>query len=201
MNNDNDISNEDNNLNEMAPKLSKLSSNNPFCRDEHLKSVSDAYFDGFSSKLQNRINDIEDIKAFAPTLLEIPKYNPFEVPADYFDELPTIVQECILESKNKRSRFEWIILLLKPRFAFPMIVILFITIAGINYMNKNAELKNTEEELSLEDHLYYIDEIEIIDQLTADASIEAENVSTDESSIENYLLDNNIDESNLNNEL
>jgi len=83
-----------------------------------------------------------------------------------------------------------------------MLVVLFVSIAGIYYINNNS-IKNVElvEELSLEDNLYYINETDILEHLTADASIENESVSEDDNSIENYLLDNNIDESNLNNEL
>lgn len=195
MNNDNNISNEDNDLNGMAPKLSKLKSNNPF-------NASKDYFDSFSSKLQNRIEDEEDIKAIAPTLLSIDKYNPFEVPNDYFEELPTIVQERVISRKNESSLPQWLLLLFKPRFAVPLMAIVFISIVGVKYMNNKAEVKTeTAEELSLEDHLYYIDENDIIDQLTADVSVETESASEDDNSIENYLLDNNIDESNLNNEL
>lgn len=194
MNNDHNI-NEDNDLNGMAPKLSKLSDNNPF-------NASDDYFDSFTSKLQNRIDDFEEIKDVAPTLLNIDKYNPFEVPADYFEELPGIIQERVIESKNKPVVLEWLLLLLKPRFAFPMIAIIVATVIGINYLNNKVGVKNeAADELSLEDHLYYIDESEIIEQFTADASAEDESVSEEKNNIENYLLDNNIDESNLNNEL
>jgi hypothetical protein len=195
MNNDHNISNEDNDLNGMAPKLSKLSSNNPF-------NPSDSYFDSFTSKLQNRIDDEEEIKALAPTLLSIDKYNPFEVPKDYFEELPTIIQERVVETKEKSNLIDWLFWLLRPRLAVSMIVILFISILGVYYMNKNT-VKNTEqtEELSLEDNLYYINETDILEHLTADASIENISTSEDDNSIEDYLLDNNIDESNLSNEL
>ncbi len=193
MNNDQNI-NEDNDLSGMAPKLSKYAANSPF-------NASNDYFDSFTSKLQNRIDDCEEIKDLAPTLLSIDKFNPFEVPTDYFEELPSIIQERVVESKDKASYFEWLFLFLKPRFALPLIAIIFVSIVGINYINNKVELKNETEELSLEDHLYYIDESEIIEQLTADACIEKESVSEDDYNIKNYLLDNNIDESSLNNEL
>ncbi len=195
MNDDDNILNEDNDLNEMAPKLSKHSSNNPF-------NPSESYFNSFTSKLQNRIDDEEEIKALAPTLLSIDKYSPFEVPKDYFEELPTIIQERVIESKKKSAGLDWLILLFRPRFAVPLVVTVFIAIAGIKYMNNNS-IKNIEstEELSLEDNLYYINETDILEHLTADASIENESTSEDDNSIEEYLLDNNIDESNLSNEL
>jgi len=202
MNKDHNIQNEDPDMEGMAPQLSKLSTKNPFCHTERSRSMSDNYFEDFTSRLQNRIIDIEDIKSFAPALLNIQKNSPFAVPSDYFDELPSIVQEKIVDSNKRTSRFEWLTLLIKPRFVFPMVVTIFIAAIGINFMNNNAEVKSTTatEELSLEDHLYYINENEIIDQLTADASVENETVETEDKNIENYLLENNIDESNLNNE-
>ena len=84
MNNDHNISDEDNDLNGMAPKLSKLKSNGPLRHTERSRSASNDYFDAFTSKLQNRIDDEEEIKALAPTLLSIDKYNPFYFPYDYF---------------------------------------------------------------------------------------------------------------------
>ncbi len=195
MNDDHNISNEDNDLNGMAPKLSKLSSNNPF-------SPSDSYFDAFTSKLQNRIEDEEDIKALAPTLLSIDKYNPFDVPKDYFEELPTIIQGRVVESKEKSNVVDWLFWLLRPRFAVSILVVLFISVIGIYYVNKNNVQKiESMEELSLEDNLYYINENDILEHLTADASIETEKNMEDENSIENYLIDNNIEENNLSNEL
>lgn len=201
MNDDHNISNEDNDLKGMAPKLSKLKSDS-LGHTERSRSADESYFDSFTSKLQNRILDEEEIKALAPTLLSIDKYNPFEVPKDYFEELPTIVQERVIESAKKSNGLEWLFLLFRPRFAVPMLVVLFVSIAGIYYINNNS-IKNVElvEELSLEDNLYYINENEILEHLTADASIENESLSEDDNSIENYLLENNIDESNLSNEL
>lgn len=196
MNNNHHIPNEDNNLNDMAPKLSKLGAKHPF-------NPSDDYFNSFASKLLSRIEDEEDIRSIAPTLLSIDKYSPFEVPADYFEELPTIIQEKVIVNNTPSFRFEWLRLLFRPNFAVPLIAIVFLTIVGINYMNQKAEVMNTDtlEELSLEDQLYYINETDIIEQLTADASLDVETYSEEENSIEDYLIDNNIEESKLRNEL
>ena len=154
------------------------------------------YFDDFNSRLLGRISDLEEIKAMAPVLFSLPKYNPFVVPADYFEELPAKVTELARRNKKTTSPFEWFSLLIRPRFILPVAATLLIAIAGIKYMNSNAVMpKNDTEELSLEEHLYDIDESTIIDQLTAEAIDENEN--TEEGSIRDYLIENNIDETNL----
>ena len=193
MNTTDNISNQDDDLSGMAPKLSKLKNNSPF-------KANDDYFEKFSSKLQNRIDDFEETNAEAPILSNMPKYNEFEVPTDYFDELPSRVQQRIIDTKPSfSSALEWLLLLIRPRFIIPVLTVAFIAVAGINFMNKNAELPKTElaEELSVEDQLYNIDEATIIESLNADGGIENEATSTEDSNIENYLIDNGVDESSI----
>jgi hypothetical protein len=203
MNTDHNILNEDDNLNEMAPTLSKLRSKDPFFRSERNPDAANDYFNSFGSRLQSRMEDLDELEANAPTLLSIGKSNSFVLPPDYFDELPSRIQERIQKPSNSSSITEWLLLLINPRFAFPMIAILFLAVAGINFMNKNAELNATTppNELSLEDHLYYIEESDIIEQLTENMSSDNSIQSENEKNIEDYLLDNDVDESNLNNEL
>ena len=191
MNTNDNISYQDNDLSGMAPKLSKLKNNSPF-------KASDDYFEKFTSKLQNRIEDFEETHTEAPALSGLPKYNEFEVPADYFDELPTRVQERINKSKTA-SIAEWLILLIKPRFAVPVLTVVFVAFAGINFMNKNAVSQNTEfaEEISVEDQLLNIDESTLIESIASETNTDNGNVSSEDNSIENYLIDNNVDESSI----
>ncbi|MGQ0827316.1 MAG: hypothetical protein ACT4ON_02855 [Bacteroidota bacterium] len=160
------------------------------------------YFENFNSKLQNSIDGFEEIKTIAPVLSSIPKYNPFEVPVNYFDELLTIVQQRCIESKSN-TILEWLTLLIKPRFVIPAFATVLIAIAGIHFMNKNAVLAPTVivEGLTIEEQLYTIDEATIIEKLTADATIETGSILENDNSIEDYLIDHDIDEANLNNEL
>jgi hypothetical protein len=196
MSNKNNIENQDDDLKGMAPHLFKLNNNGPF-------KANDDYFENFSSKIQNRINDLEEIKIEAPLLSDIPKYNPFEIPVNYFEDLPGIVQQQAINNKPSTSVIEWLLLFIKPRFAVPVLATIFIAIAGINFMNKNAELPKNEmaEEISVEEQLYNIDEATIIETLPANANTENTDISTEDTTIKNYLIDNHVDESNLNNEL
>ena len=42
----------------------------------------------------------ENLKDFAPNLVKSLKENPFDVPANYFDDLPPVIQERITEKKQ-----------------------------------------------------------------------------------------------------
>ncbi len=196
MNTHNHINNEDEDLKGMAPHLNKMKHNNPFKANED-------YFERFTSKLQNKIDDYEEIHTEAPILASILKYHPFEVPKDYFDYLPTRVQQTVLDKKENTTIIEWFMLLVKPRFAVPVLCTILIAFAGINFMNKNAEAAKTEvaEEITTEEQLYNIDESAIIESMDANQSNENTTVANPETTIQDYLLDNNIDENNLKNEL
>ncbi len=190
------IENQDEDLTGQTTHLFKVKNTNPFKANED-------YFENFTSKLQNEIDEYEEIKNEAPVLSNIPKYNPFEVPKDYFEELPTIIQQRVINIKQTTSILEWLVLLIKPRFAVPFLTVVFIAVTGINFMNKNADIPKTEiaEEMTTEEQLYNIDEGTLIESLNTNHANEKENQSPDDVNIQNYLIDNNIDETNLNNKL
>ena len=196
MSNNNNIENQEEDLKGLAPHLFKVTNNAPFKANED-------YFENFTSKPQNEIVDYEEIKNEAPVLSAIPKYNPFTIPADYFEYLPSRVQQNVLNAKQSFSFIDWLLLLIKPRFAVPFIATVFITVAGINFMNKNGDTPKAEtaEEITTEEQLYNIDESTILESLYANQNEAVNSTSADEGNIQNYLMDNNIDESNLNYEL
>ena len=189
--NKNSISDQDDDL-KGAPHLSNLNANNPF------KSDAD-YFENFASKLQDQINDFEEIKSEAPVLSAIPKYNPFEVPHNYFDELSVNIQQKIINNRSTLSYREWIIQLIRPRFAIPVLATILIAVSGINFMNKHAETQKAEmsDQTSIEEELYSIDESTIIETLDPVAGTENGNILVEDNSIENYLIENNVDETFL----
>lgn len=174
--------------------------------DENLKGLkgnkepfktSGDYFENFSERLQKSIDGYEEVKDMAPLLSEIPKYNPFEVPTGYFDELPTLVQEKCNATAQSLNPFGWLLVLLKPRIVVPVFSLLLIAFLSILYFGDNGMPQDQlAEENSIEEQLQHIDESMIIEELTADASSEEE--VSEEEKIKDYLLDNNID---LNNEL
>lgn len=196
MNKDYNIENDDE-LKGKTPNLDRLGNKNPFKANED-------YFENFADRLQNRIELLEEITEEAPILSNIPKYNPFVVPTGYFDELPTIIQERCIQNRPARTIIEWLMLLIKPRFVFPTLAVIIIAFVTFHYLNtsKIIPVNEVAEVLTIEDQLQNIDESTIIDALSADASIGSETPDdSEQEDIVNYLLDNNVDETNLNNEL
>ena len=49
-------------------------------------------------------NDFEDLKKYAPTLFSMERKNIFEVPLNYFDELPTLIQSKVFLSGLKQPQ-------------------------------------------------------------------------------------------------
>ncbi len=192
MNTINKLEDTDDDLKGLAPHLFKIHGSNPF------KANTD-YFESFSEKIKNKISDFEEIKNEAPLLSAISKYNPFEVPKDYFDYLPSRVQERVVKTKTGNTFVEWLLLLIKPRFAFPFVITILIAVAGIRFMNNNAALPSTEvaEEISTEEQLYNIDEATIIESVNAGDNTDTKVPTTEDTAIQNYLIDNNVDENNL----
>lgn len=151
------------------------------------------YFDELEKKLQSKIALHDEIAAEAPLLAAIPKMRVFDVPAGYFDELPTLVSSRVISSGTDWK--ERLSLLLKPRFVVPVLSMIVIAFAGIRYSdrcNDNTRIAAVNETYSLDDQLMSIDESMLIDQL-ASYNVDV-NTGTE---LENYLLDTNLDETEL----
>jgi hypothetical protein len=194
MNDKNHIENQEDDLKSFAPHLFKLSNSKAFKAD-------DDYFESFSKRLQSEISDYEELKEESPILANLAKYSPFEVPVNYFDEFPTAIQQTVIDKKTKTSIYEWLVLLIKPRFAVPVIATLLIAIAGINFMDKESEKLNPSlaDEPTVEEQLLNIDETTLIESLPVKENNETINDYNEK--IKNYLIENNVDEGSLHEEL
>jgi hypothetical protein len=179
----------------LDPELNRPGNKNPF-------GTGSDYFDRFADKIRSRVDEYEEIKNEAPVLSNIPKYNPFDVPAGYFDELPSLVQQKCNYIKTTPPIPSWLLMLFRPRVAIPVICLMIIAFTGIHYLNNNNENgKNMyAEETSLDEQLMNIDESTLVEALASASTDEAES-DPEKETIKEYLMDNNIDESNLNNEL
>jgi hypothetical protein len=190
MNPDNNI-NDSEDLTGKAPGFNRSGTNNPF-------GPGNDYFENFQNKIMSRVEEYEELHIQAPFLSNIPKYNPFDIPVGYFDELPGIIQEKCLNKNFKTEWREWLALIFRPGFAIPVLTVFLIAFSAIYYLQKNESVieKPVAEELNIEEQLQNIDEFIIVDAL-ADAGNEPINESENEK-IKNYLLDNNLDETSLN---
>lgn len=192
MNNNNHIDNLDD-LNDLPPSFNKAGSQSPF-------NASDDYFEKFASKMQARVDAFEELHQEAPILSNIPKYNPFTVPAHYFDDLPHKVQEKCINTNGKSSVVQWLLAALKPRIAVPALSFVCLALVANFYFNNKTIISPIAEESTLDEQVQSIDEATIIDALTADATSTTAN-TTEEDPIVDYLIDNDLDESTLNTEL
>jgi hypothetical protein len=189
MNNDN--INNDSELMGNLEHLNKMKKDNPFRQDAD-------YFDALADKISARIENLSEIEGSAPLLASIPKFNPFAVPAGYFDELPTRVQQS-LPVKKASAIIELLRLMISLRFAVPVLSTVLVAFLIIRYTGNSVVEVAEDTNIQLEEQLQHIDEATIIDALTAELNTAP--VENEDQGIVDYLLDNDLDETNLNNEL
>jgi hypothetical protein len=186
--------NTDNNFNEGPdPSFGKSGNKNPFRTDAD-------YFENFADSISGKIEIQEELKNEAPLLSNIPKYNPFEVPKGYFDELPLQVQEKCSNNTSGYSVLELFRMIFRPNFAIPVVLVIILAFTAIRYIDHDPIQKVVAEEINIEDQLLNIDESVIIEAL-ASASTKEMEMDPENEIIKDYLLDNNVEEVNLNNEL
>lgn len=137
-------------------------------------------------------------------LSSINKQNPFSVPSNYFDELPSLVTDYI-RSKEKQ------IFILNPAFAFSSLAVLSLMLLLAFFLFKKEVPSSAENELSEMDieqilsnpELYNINETVITEQLLA-SSIALEPVSEgavetiSDEEIKSYLEENTNDNTIIN---
>ncbi len=177
-------------LDRLAPQLSKLDKSNPF-------KVPDGYFDSLPEMIQQKINAVPDLE-------RMNRENPFHVPEGYFDSLPAVIQQRIVDGKPAKSLSrEWILNLFRPRY-IAWAVVLLLLVFGIKYLTKPVILSSSGNYLSYEeaensDFINYIEESAFIDVLDQETDESAS--GKEDTGIEQYLLENNIDISQLENNL
>jgi hypothetical protein len=166
------------------PKLNRAGNKNPF-------GTEASYFDRFNEKLMDRVAGYEELRSEAPLLSSIPKYNPYEIPAGYFDDLPSRVQEqCKVSSQLVFS--EWIRMIFRPGFAFPVLTVILVAFAAIHYTGQQQEEILVAEEISIDEQLQTIDEATIIDALASSSSANEADVDPENETIKEYLIDQRI---------
>ncbi len=151
-----------------------------------------SYFDDLSGAIFKKIEALPDFN-------NAPQSSPFAVPDGYFENLPSQIAEKVITSKNTRNP-SWLANILRPTIAIPFAFASIIVIACIIYFNQNKNSQIPEQEFTSDDlnesnYLLNIDESVFVDLI----SFENTNIKTD--SLEEYLMDNEIDVAQLENEL
>jgi hypothetical protein len=142
---------------------------------------------------KERKNELQE----APLLSSMQaKKDVFEVPVSYFEKLPSSIQDKISSKSNSHN---W---KLNPLWLSVLVGCLVLGIGFLYFDSQQTKKSSTEMAVSCDDVIesdYYleIDESVIIEQL---ASIPGNPKSTDNTEIDNYIL-NSIDESTLINAL
>lgn len=164
--------------------------------------------------VMNKEKDIEDInlEKEAPLLNSISKESTFTVPAGYFDELPALIMEKIRTSSKRVPAFvtDKIFWLFRPHW----IVATCIIIAGIafclrtgnnivNYETIAANLPDSVIIQHLQNNIDYVD-INSLEEMANGISVGTlpqQVQDTTNEQITNYLLNNGVDASDIENEL
>ena len=123
---------------------------------------------------------MEELKDIAPILNQLPKKDNFQVPENYFDELPGLIQDRV----QVKTKSQWTYVL---KYALPVILV----IVSVVYFSQ----KNTDQsiQISKQEAVDYIDNQMDIDfdetLLAEEISVQTVEQHTETSAVEDYLLD------------
>ncbi|PCH91177.1 MAG: hypothetical protein COB85_09420 [Bacteroidetes bacterium] len=140
--------------------------------------------------------ELEDI---APSLSKIDRANPFEVPDNYFDNLPGVVSDRINGHSTPHSSTVRALVIRWTAVAASIILIAVLTFVLTNSPEGNINLDLAQldldeiEEVLMDQGIYAVEEEELIDMLLdSDEESFLEEIN-DLDEIIDYLIDNNID--------
>lgn len=157
----------------------------------------------------------EELKENAPLLFGIPKENPFSVPDNYFDALPTQVQERYLASGKEAFTFQLILrswyqsMQKRPLYAIATVTLFLVVSFGlvqiIQLNSGDNEISNSIQANSLLQPEDQLDEEVLADALVEQGYFEEakKTVQTkaEDQKIINYLLNENIEVATITEEL
>ncbi len=159
---------------------------------ENSFKVPDGYFEMLSSKIMDKIDSQPDFNKSS-------EVNPFSVPEGYFEKLPIQIGDRISTSA-KHSFPSFIANLKRPRFAIPIGFASLVLIALVVLFSQKKLSVQHEKEISydeLENSSYF----DSFDEDLLLGMVPTQNTEAADDSLEQYLLDNNIEISQIENEL
>lgn len=123
---------------------------------------------------------MEELKDIAPILNQLPKKDSFQIPENYFDELPGLIQDRV--RVKTQTRWNYAI-----KYALPLVFLIF----AIGYFTQNKTDDTVQ--ISKQEAADYIDnqmDIDFDETLLAE-EISAQTVeqNTETSAVEDYLLE------------
>lgn len=98
--------------------------------------IEDSYFENLQKKLNHKIEIAEELKAYT-TLYNANKYNPFDTPQGYFEDIDQRVKERIFKAKTSGvlEQFFSIVFAKKALYAYGLILVITI---GVFYKINNT---------------------------------------------------------------
>lgn len=140
---------------------------------------------------------MEELKKIAPHLNALPKKDCFVVPENYFEELPYTIQEKCTSKQSENK----VVSALFWKLGVPLSLATIALILFIPLQTKEVSMASTQEISSyIEDEL----DAEIDESMVSEAySFEKEYVNSKDQTenLEDYLIENDIDESLLKDEI
>ena len=123
---------------------------------------------------------MEELKDIAPILNQLPKKDSFQIPENYFDELPGLIQDRV--RVKTQTRWNYVL-----KYALPFVLL----IVSIGYFTQNKTDETVQ--ISKQEAADYIDnqmDIDFDETLLAE-EISAQTVEqhTETSAVEDYLLE------------
>jgi hypothetical protein len=160
---------------------------------------------------KNHIVNEESLKKEAPLLAGIPKRNPFTVPEGYFDQLPSaIIDKIRAEGQKQESVGKKIFWLFRPQW----IMAVFLGLMGIflvvrhesnnpvSYEALAASVPDSTIYSHLQNNIEFVDENNLEDAVqNINFTAPAASDTTDQQQIINYLINHNVDASDIENAL
>lgn len=161
-----------------------LKGNSPF-------NVPSGYFEELPEKIMIQIDGLPDFEKTSVI-------NPFAVPEGYFENLPSTLAGKIATRKSKLE--SWLSSLQRPRIAIPIAFATVFILAGLFFYKQQCIITPLIQELSADDlrNSSYIQSID--EELFVDVLASQIDLNMDES-FEQYLIDNNIELTQLENKL
>ena len=147
--------------------------------------------------MENEKHISDNLENEAPFLSKITKENHFSAPENYFEVLPEIINNKVLDNNKLRfniDKLSWRLLM-----PFTAVIIIFIAIINLNTTTENDTLSYdqlseyiiAEEDIDFDEYLVYEAYAELL-ETEGNEDLES-NEDSEEQAYINYLIENDID--------